>query len=598
MIDAQTQETRTLEGRSFPVFETNGDSRWYGLLLDVTDQVEMEVALNEAMRDQEATLAAVPEKLLELDADGTLLHAHIRGETLLGLSVEMVLHQRIGDHFKGHIAQTFARALAEAAQKGVSARHELHFVHEGHKQYRNLKVVRKDRSLPGSAKPLPPTFIASVTDFTRFKQAEKRIRFLVEHDELTHLLNRRGFQERLNQAHAMTRENGQCYALIFVDLDHFKHLNDSHGHRAGDAALREVAGRIRQVVGVGDVLARLGGDEFVILMVRQNAQMAQEQAMTLAHHLHQSIQRPLGLDDLAFTLTCSIGIAVADATSGDSDEILRWADLAMYSVKEDGRNAIRFFSEEVHQEILARIRMEQLLRHALEREELHLYAQPIVNAEAQTVGMECLLRWHTALGQSISPVDFIPIAEQSGLINPIGLWTLEQACRQLQAWQSQPAYADRYLAVNVSHAQIKRHDFVGQVAELLQRHGIPAGRLKLEMTESLLQEDIDGTIEKLKQLRALGVTISLDDFGTGYSSLSYLLKLPIDELKMDRSFVLNALVQPQSAILARLIIQTAQALGLDVIAEGVETQEQHRFLRELGCERFQGYLFGRPAPLG
>lgn len=598
VTDSQTLEARTLEGRSFPVFEPNGDSRWYGLLLDVTDQVEMEMALNEAVRDQEATLSAVPEKLLELDADGTLLNAHIRGETLLGLDVGMVLHQRLSDHFKGHIAQTFTRALAEAAQSGTSNRHELHFVHDGHKQYRNLKMVRKDRSLPGNGKPLPPTFIASVTDITRFKQAEKRIRFLVEHDELTHLLNRRGFQDRLNQAHAMTRENGQSYALIFVDLDHFKHLNDSHGHRAGDAALREVAGRIRQVVGVGDVLARLGGDEFVILMVREDRATTHQDAMTLAHDLHLSIQRPLRLDDMAFTLTCSIGIAVADTDAGDSDEILRWADLAMYSVKEDGRNAIRFFSEEVHQGILERIRLEQSLRHALERQELQMYAQPIVNAGQQTVGMECLLRWHTADGRWVSPVDFIPIAEQSGLINPIGLWTLEQACQQLQAWTQQLERSRYFLAVNVSHAQIKRPDFVAQVATLLERYTIPKGRLKLEMTESLLQDDIEGTIEKLRQLRALGVTISLDDFGTGYSSLSYLLKLPIDELKMDRSFLLNALDQPQSAHLARLIIQTAQALGLDVIAEGVETEEQHRFLQDLGCERFQGYLFGRPAPLG
>ncbi len=555
VVDSESQSLRTLEGRSFPVYAPNGESRWYGLLLDVTDQVEMAEALTEAMHDHEATLAAVPEKLLELDAKGAVLHAHIRGATLLGLDVNTVLNRRIADLYKGHIATTFSKALQEAAEQGVSATHELYFVERGHRQYRHLKVARKERAGHGAAKRLEPTFIASVTDITRNKQAEKRVRFLVEHDELTHLLNRQGFQGRLNKAHALTREAGKAYALIFMDLDHFKHLNDTHGHRAGDAT-------------------------------------------ALAQQIHRAIQQPLVLDELLFSMTCSIGIAVADGSVEDGDDILRWADLAMYSVKEDGRNAIRFFSENVHQGIIERIRLEQALRHALDRQELQVVGQPIVDLHKKRLGMECLLRWQPAVGRWVSPAEFIPIAEQSGLIVPIGLWVLEQACKTLQQWQSQPERVSWFMAVNVSYAQIKQPDFVGQVATLLQCHGIAPGQLKLEMTESMLQEDVEGTIDKLKQLRALGVTISLDDFGTGYSSLSYLLKLPIDELKMDRSFVLNALVQPQSAILARLIIQTAQALGLDVIAEGVETEEQHRFLRELGCERFQGYLFGRPAPLG
>lgn len=598
VVDSENQSLRTLEGRSFPVYAPNGESRWYGLLLDVTDQVEMEQTLTEAMFDHEATLAAVPEKLLELTADGVILHAHVRGATLLGQDVNAVLNRRIADLYKGHIVTTFDKALQEAATQGESATHELHFVERGHRQYRHLKVVRKERADHNAAKRLSPTFIASINDITHNKQTEKRVRFLVEHDELTHLLNRRGFQGRLNKAHALTRQAGKAYALIFMDLDHFKHLNDTHGHRAGDAALREVARRLRQQVSVGDLVARLGGDEFVVLMVRSSPTEAHDDATALAQQIHLAIQQPLVLDELLFSMTCSIGIAVADGSVEDGDDILRWADLAMYSVKEDGRNATRFFSENVHQGIIERIRLEQALRHALDRQELQVVGQPIVDLHKKRLGMECLLRWQPAVGRWVSPAEFIPIAEQTGLIVPIGLWVLEQACKTLQQWQSQPERVGWFLAVNVSYAQIKQADFVDRVATLLQRHGIARGQLKLEMTESLLQEDVEGTIGKLKQLRALGVTISLDDFGTGYSSLSCLLKLPIDELKMDRSFVLHSLEDPKSATLARLIIQTAQALGLDVIAEGVETEEQQRFLQDLGCQRFQGYLFGRPAPLG
>ena len=593
---AQTGDERTLEGRSHPVTSSDTGTRWFGLLLDVTEQVEMERALNDAMREHQATLAAVPEKLLELTHDGRLLGAHIRGGLLMGVPVEQVLQRRLADVYRGSVVKAFMGAIDEADRLGVSLRHDVHFVHEGHREYRSLIVVKKQRPHEAHGIQPPTTFVASLSDNTESKRAEKRIRFLVEHDELTHLLNRRGFQERLNRAHTQVQEGKSSYALIFLDLDHFKHLNDTHGHRAGDAALREVAQRIRRVVDAGDVIARLGGDEFVVLTQRPDANMAHSDALRLALTIQRAIVRPLELDHLNFSLTCSIGIALADPSSTDGDDVLRWADLAMYSVKQDGRNDIRFFNEEVHQGIIERVRLEQALRHALERDELRVFGQPIVNADSQVLGFECLLRWHQAHRRWVSPVDFIPIAEQSGLIIPIGLWVLEQACATLQQWHDMPERAHWTLAVNVSYAQIKEHDFAEKVACLLQRYQVPRGRLKLEMTESLLQADIHGTIARLAHLRELGVTISLDDFGTGYSSLSYLVKLPIDELKMDRSFLLNALDQPKSATLARLIVQTAQALGLEVVAEGVETDEQYRFLLGLGCKRFQGYRFGKPAP--
>lgn len=588
---------RTLEGRSSPVAPLGGDPCWFGLLLDVTEQEEMEQALNEAMLEHESTLAAVPEKLLELEEDGTLLRAHMRGPTLLGIPVAEVLGQRVAEVYKGAVARVFQQAIAEATEKGVSSRHELAFAQGSDKQYRSLIVVRKDRHAIGSQPGARSTYVASLSDITSAKHAEKRIRFLVEHDELTHLLNRRGFQERLHRAHAIAQDEGHAYALVFVDLDHFKHLNDSHGHRAGDAALKEVAARIRGVVSVGDVLARLGGDEYVVLLTRADAARARSEAIELAHKVHKAILRPLELEEGQFSLTCSVGIALADPTASDSDEILRWADLAMYSVKVDGRNGIRFFSEDVHQQMLRRIRMEQELRQALPHQELMVYGQPIVDIQRGMLGYECLLRWFRGGEEWVSPADFIPIAEQSGQIVLIGHWVLEQACKTLRRWAGDPTLRGCYLAVNVSSAQIKQPDFVQSVARLMQQHDVRPGFLKLEMTESLLQENIDDTIAKMEELRAMGVKLSLDDFGTGYSSLSYLLKLPIDELKMDRSFLLNSLDQPKSATLARMIVQTAQSLGLDVIAEGVETDAQQQFLVGLGCRVFQGYKFGRPAPM-
>lgn len=582
---------RTLEGRSAPVASEDGESRWFGLLLDVTDQVEMESALNEAMREQSATLAAIPEKLIELDENGTLLKAHIRGNTLLGIDVDLVLNRRASEVFSSAVHSQLTEAIREAASFGISSRREVTFQSRGSTQHRGIIVARKDRSNNSH------TYICSVSDITSAKQSEARIRFLVNHDELTHLLNRRGFQEQLNRVHVISRDEGSTYGLIFVDLDHFKHLNDAHGHRAGDQALKLVAARVKAVASSSDIVARLGGDEFVVLVRGENAQVARQYATGLAQKIHQEISQPLNLEGLLFLLTCSIGVSIAEDLSDDSDDIMRWADLAMYSVKQDGRNGVCFFSEEVHQKIISNIQLGQALRHALERDEFQVHGQPIVDASSRTLGFECLLRWHMDHRLWIAPSEFIPLAEQTGQIIPIGYWVLEQACRTLRDWQNDSSLQQFYLAVNISYVQIKQQDFIDRLADLLKKYAIRPDRLKLEMTESLLLDDAEGGIRKLDSLRAMGVTVSLDDFGTGYSSLAYLLKLPIDELKMDRSFLLNALDEPRSATLARMIFQMASSLNLEVIAEGVETDQQFQFLLGLGCKKFQGYKFGRPSLL-
>lgn len=468
-------------------------------------------------------------------------------------------------------------------------------------------VPRSGRTkwLQGSGQPeqLPDGRIlwnSLILDITDRKLAEERIQDLVDHDELTHLLNRRGFLAQLSRVHAQAERRGGLYALLFIDLDHFKHLNDSLGHDAGDAALVEIAQRLVTHTRRSDVVARLGGDEFVVIVTADDEAEAVEASGRLAVKLLDALRLPLDLNGRPFTLSCSLGIALGDPRRATSADVLRGADLAMYSVKEAGRNSYRFFDEQIQHRMLARIGLEQDLRVTLAMQPqtaLSLHLQPIVDEQTAVLGYEALLRWNRPGTGPVSPADFIPVAEQSGLIVPLGEWVLREACRLLHDWAQKPGLSGCFLAVNVSALQLQQPEFVAVLSALLRDTGAPAHRLKLELTESLLHKDIDETIAKLHELRELGVRLSLDDFGTGYSSLSLLRRLPIQELKIDRSFVLHALDQADDAAVARMIVQLAQTLGMDVVAEGVETTEQLDFLLGIGCRQFQGYKFGRPEPV-
>ena len=441
-----------------------------------------------------------------------------------------------------------------------------------------------------------------INDITERKIAEERVRSLVNHDDLTQLFNRRGLQENLKAVHALAQRRGGVYALLFIDLDHFKFLNDSMGHEAGDMALIEVARRLREHTRASDVVARLAGDEFVVLVSGDAEDRLAEEAGQMAAKLIGVMREPILVDGTGFSLTCSIGIALGNPAVQDGADLLRWADLAMYSVKESGRNAFRFFDGQIHSRMLVRIGLEQDLRLAVmqetvRRESLMLHGQPIVDDQAHVLGYEALLRWNRHGSGMVPPAEFIPVAEHSGLIVAIGDWVLTQACTLLANWAKDPLWSDRFIAVNLSAVQIKQPQFLESVQQILRQTGANPQHLKLEMTESLLHEDLDDTVVKLQALRDMGVKLSLDDFGTGYSSLSYLRKLPIHELKIDRSFVLNALEQEDDAAVARMIVQLAQTLHMDVVAEGVETREQFEFLTSIGCRKFQGYMFGRPEPM-
>ncbi|MDO8932683.1 MAG: EAL domain-containing protein, partial [Rhodocyclaceae bacterium] len=386
---------------------------------------------------------------------------------------------------------------------------------------------------------------------------------------------------------------------LFIDLDNFKTLNDTLGHDVGDLLLQHVAQRLSACVREGDTVARLGGDEFVVMLedLSENTQEAAAQTETIGEKILTALNLPYRLAKHDCNSTPSIGATQFVGHKSSIEELLKQADLAMYQAKSAGRNALRFFDREMQAVVSARAGLEADLREGLRAQQFLLYYQAQVDDDGHMTGAEALLRWRHPQRGLVSPDDFIPLAEESGLILPLGHWVLETACRQLVAWTARPHLAHLTMAVNVSARQFRHPDFVEQVLGVLDRLGVDPKKLKIELTESLLVEDVEETIVKMTTLKARGVGFSLDDFGTGYSSLSYLKRLPVDQLKIDRSFVHDLLTDPNDLVIARTIVALGQSMGMTVIAEGVETEGQRGFLAANGCHAFQGYLFSRPLPL-
>ena len=443
---------------------------------------------------------------------------------------------------------------------------------------------------------------------TQRKLAEERISALAFFDPLTQLPNRRLLLDRLKQALVACVRSKRHGALMFLDLDHFKNLNDTHGHDAGDQLLMEVARRLVLCVRQGDTVARLGGDEFVIMLedLDGDLTLAANQAEAVAEKIRISLAEPyqilLGLSQenrmtIQHHLTASIGISLFFDQNDKREEILKRADLTMYQAKAAGRNTIRFFDPAMQRAVEARTVLEADLRQALAHGELCLYHQLQVDSGGNPIGSEALLRWRHPQRGLVSPLEFIPLAEESGLILPIGQWVLEQGCQCLAAWADNEHTCSLTLAVNVSARQFREMDFVSQVNNALMKSGADPARLKLELTESVVLFDAEDAISKMRALKALGIFLSLDDFGTGYSSLSYLHRLPLDQLKIDQSFVRDLHEDSSDAAIVRAIITLGSTLGLAVIAEGVETEAQRDYLAAHGCPAFQGYLFARPEPV-
>lgn len=457
-------------------------------------------------------------------------------------------------------------------------------------QYLTITAVQSDGGAISN-------YVGAFTDITQRKRDEADIHKLAFYDELTGLPNRRSLQERLDSALHSARITEQLGAVLFIDLDNFKNLNDTKGHDLGDQLLVEVAKRLSKCVRNADMVARLGGDEFIIILenLGVNELLLITQVKQIVSKVIESLHGEFVLEGAIHHSSCSVGVALFNA--GDStDEVMKRSDMAMYQAKESGKDTYRFFDPDAEKTLCSLTELEADLRKALPQKKLQLYYQAQYHRD-KLIGAEVLLRWLHPHRGVVSPADFIPLAESTGLIVPIGDWVLRKSCQQLQCWQDDEMTKSLVLAVNVSARQFRQDNFVDEVRSCIDMYGINPSLLKLELTESLVLVDIEDTIDKMTQLRELGICFSLDDFGTGYSSLLHLKRLPLDQIKIDRSFIRDITTDPDDAEIVQTIIAMGQNLGLDVIAEGVELEEQVQFLSQKKCESYQGYLFGRPEPI-
>jgi diguanylate cyclase (GGDEF)-like protein/PAS domain S-box-containing protein len=450
-------------------------------------------------------------------------------------------------------------------------------------------------------------YVITLNDLTEQKAAEKEINDLVYYDVLTGLPNRHMLLDRLKkmlarppsgEANRGGSKGGE--ALLQINLDNFKTLNDTLGQGKGDLLLQQVAARLRACIRSIDTLSRLGGDEFVVILekLRNRPEDAAVEAETIARKILASLARPYQLAEHRHQGSASIGIALFEQLPESVDDLLKRADLAMHQAKASGRNTVRLYDPEMQRAANNRAALVADLRVAIAGNQLELYFQSQVDKDHKIIGAEALLRWQHPARGLVPPFEFIPLAEETGLILPIGLWVLNAACAQIQQWAANPHTAHIKLAVNVSPLQFRQPDFVDQVKAALRKYAIDASKLKIELTESMMFDNIDDTIAKMQMLKETGVLFSMDDFGTGYSSLSYLTRLPLDQLKIDQSFVRNIGVHNNDAVIVQTIIGMTHNLGMAVLAEGVETEAQRDFLAQNGCLNYQGYLFSRPVPLG
>jgi diguanylate cyclase (GGDEF)-like protein/PAS domain S-box-containing protein len=441
-------------------------------------------------------------------------------------------------------------------------------------------------------------YVATLTDITGRKAAEDEIMHLALHDPLTHLPNRRLLRDRLRHAQLSGSRNRREGAVLFIDLDNFKNLNDTFGHAEGDLLLQHVAQRLTGCVREGDTVARLGGDEFVVMIedLSDNPDDAAAQIRLVGDKILTTLSQPYKLASREHHISASIGATLFGDERNDIGDLLQQADIALYQAKAEGRNMLRFFDPDLQAAVRTRAALEADLRLGLKEGQLELYFQPQVDMDNRLIGAEALVRWRHPLRGLMAPAEFISLAEETGLILPLGTWVLETACKQIVSWSKRPETSHLTVSVNLSARQFRQENFVDHVTAAVDDSGADPAKLKLELTESLFLQNIEDIIAKMTALTSSGLSFSLDDFGTGYSSLIYLKRLPLSDLKIDRSFVHDMLDDANDAVIARTIVGLGRSLGLTVIAEGVETEAQRAFLAEHGCHAYQGFLFGRPMP--
>jgi diguanylate cyclase (GGDEF)-like protein/PAS domain S-box-containing protein len=567
--------------------------RFVGAMVDLSERKRAEELQKEAdtrIREQASLLDKAKDAIVVSSVDNLVRFWNKGAERLYGWTAEEAIGRSFVELLHGDPAMVH-EAYREVLQKGEWTGETI----ERHKDGSPLQV-EVNWTLVRDENGEPKTIFAIKSDISRRKLAEHNIRHLAFYDTLTGLPNRRMLMEKLQTS----LDNGTYRegrgALLFIDLDNFKTLNDTWGHAFGDLLLQQVARCLSACVRSCDTVARLGGDEFVIILenLGSGPEVAVEQASVLGSKILAALNQPFQLGDYDHYTTASVGITFVDDDQRDIGELLKRADLAMYQSKSAGRNTMRFFDPNMQAAVAIRAALEVDVRRGLRESQFVLLYQPQVDKYGRMVGVEALVRWrHPARGM-ISPAEFIPLVEETGLILPLGQWALETACTQLACWSVRREMQGVEMAVNVSSRQFRHPDFVEQVLAILVRTGVNPRLIKLELTESLLVDNFEDTIAKMHLLKARGVGFSLDDFGTGYSSLTYLKRLPLDVLKIDRSFLRDVLSEPHNAILAKTIIALGQSLGLLVIAEGVETEEQRDFLAQQGCNVYQGYLFSAP----
>ncbi len=542
-----------------------------------------------------ATAFESHESLMITDANRVILRVNKAFTEDTGYTAEEVIGQTPRLLKSGRHKAEFYRTMWEAIHRTGTWQGEIWDRRKNGEIYPKWLTISSVKGDDGTV----THYVGSHIDITERKAAEEKIQYLGFYDSLTRLPNRRLLMDRLQQALASSARMGREGALLFIDLDNFKTLNDTLGHEIGDLLLQQVAQRIESCVRDGDTVARLGGDEFVVMLENLSEQPIEAAAQTeaIGEKILSSLCQSYLLDKYEHHCTASIGATLFNGNQQATDELMKQADIAMYQAKEAGRNTLCFFDLKMQTSITARASLENELRKALESQQFHLHYQIQVDNSHRPLGAEALIRWLHPERGLVPPMAFIQLAEETGLILPIGQWVLETACAQIKAWQQDALTRNLILAVNVSAKQFHQAEFVAQVQAVVQRHAINPGLLKLELTEGMLLENIENVIATMTALNEIGVQFSLDDFGTGYSSLQYLKRLPLAQLKIDQSFVSDIATDSSDKAIVSTIIVMAQILNMDVIAEGVETEEQRQFLINSGCTHFQGYLFGRPVPV-
>jgi len=567
---------------------------WHGYMADVTDQIQSEQAVIDQMVWTRAILDNIDDAIFSIDPSGTIQTVNRSAEKLFGYSAKTLKGSKINmvmpEPYRSRHDSYIERYLLTGESSIMGHNRELEAMSKDGTVFPielQVSEIKIDES---------QYFIGVVRDITERKDNEKKIDHLAYYDPLTNLPNRRLLLERMQQQLIASTRHQSRQAILFLDLDNFKNLNDSLGHSVGDQYLLQLAHQLENNVTSDDTVARIGGDEFVIFLTALDFehQVAVNQAHQVANDIRQTVTAPAKLASHEYIGSLSVGITVFHGREDTLEDLLKQADIALNQAKNTGKNTACLFDPSMQKAAEKKLQRESQIRHAMVQNQFELHYQPQILNPSRVTSVEALIRWQHPDEGWISPADFIPVCEESGLILELGEWVVDTACQQLAAWSFDKSKAHLIVAINISAKQFHQKDFANQVIKTVERTGAPAEKLELELTESLVVQDINDVASKMDELREYGIRFSLDDFGTGYSSLAYLKRLPFNQLKIDKSFVQDILNDESDLEIAKMIVALAQTMNLEVIAEGVETWPQARALADIGCHRYQGFLFARP----